>query len=110
MLSRLFLWGSANFPNTRTNLRDDILMDEFPVLVIQGSNDVLCRMNAKQLAEFQNDFPAETTIYETIDGAAHNWFAPVDQGDPSYVGMASISMNQQQEVAVALTADFLLKV
>jgi hypothetical protein len=107
---RLFLWGSANFPDTRTNLRDDELMEDFPVLVIQGSNDVLCRMDAQQLAEFQNDFPADTTIYETIDGAAHNWFASVDQGDPFYVGKASISMNQQQEEAVALTADFLLNV
>jgi pimeloyl-ACP methyl ester carboxylesterase len=109
-ISRLFLWGSANFPNTRTNLRDDGLMDEFPVLIIQGSNDILCRMDAQQLAEFQNDFPADTTIYKTIDGAAHNWFASVDQGEPSYVGKASIPMNQQQEQAVALTAEFLLQV
>lgn len=103
-ISHLFLWGAADFPNTRTDLRNSTL----PVLVLQGSNDVLCRMTASQLNEFKSDFPLQTTRYQTIDGAAHNWFASVQEGDPEFVGHASISMEEQQNEAVARTAAFLL--
>ena len=100
--SSLIMWGSANFRNTRT----DLSRSSIPTLVVQGSRDKLCDMDEVALAEFRNDFPSNT-IYSTIQGGCHNGFASVEPGDPTFLGAPTISMEQQQEEAVAITATFL---
>jgi hypothetical protein len=66
-------------------------------------------MDEAALAEFRNDFPPNT-IYRTIQGGGHNGFASVDPGDPLFMGAPTISMEQQQQEAVAITAKFLADV
>ena len=101
-VSSLIMWGSANFRNTRT----DLSQSSIPTLVVQGSRDKMCDMDEVALAEFRKDFPPNT-IYRTIQGGSHNGFASVAPGDPSFVGAPTISMEQQQQEAVAITAKFL---
>ena len=103
-VSSLITWGVANFQNTRT----DLSQSSIPVLVLQGSNDKLCEMDETSLREFRLDFPPHTT-YKMIRGAAHSWFASVKPGDPHFLGVATISMEQQQEEAAVITAKFLLE-
>jgi pimeloyl-ACP methyl ester carboxylesterase len=105
--SSLVLWGSPNLPNTRTNLRQST--STMRVLVVQGSEDKLCSMDDTSREEFLLDLPSFHTSYQTIDGAGHNWFASVDAGDPNFLGSPSISMEQQQDEVVNITAMFLLE-
>jgi len=100
----LIMWGSANFANTRTNLRD---CTDLPVLVVQGSNDALCAMDDASFIDFNSDFPKSKTTYKTIRGAAHSWFASIDGGDPKFLGLSAITMERHQEEAARITANFL---
>ena len=101
-VSSLIMWGSANFRNTRT----DLSRSSIPTLVVQGSRDKLCVMDEVALSDFRKDFPPNT-IYTTIEGGSHNGFASVEPGDPLFLGAPTISMEQQQQEAVAITAKFL---
>ena len=107
MVSSLVLWGTPNVPNTRTNLRQS--PSSLRVLVVQASEDKLCYMNDTSRTEFWQDLPSSRTSYKTIDGAGHNWFASIDAGDPNFLGIPTISMEQQQEQVVNITAAFLLE-
>lgn len=104
-VSSLIMWGSANLRNTRT----DLSRSTIPTLVVQGSSDKLCDMDEVTLAEFRRDFPSNT-IYKTIQGGGHSWFASIEPGDPSFEGVPIISMEQQQEQAAAITAKFLREI
>jgi pimeloyl-ACP methyl ester carboxylesterase len=104
-VSSLIMWGSANFPNTRT----DLSRSTIPTLVVQGSSDKLCDMDEVKLAEFQRDFPLNA-VYKTIQGGGHSWFASIEVGDSTFEGVPTISMEQQQEQAAAITAKFLTEI
>lgn len=105
LVSSLVLWGSPNLPNTRTNLRHS--SSTMRVLVLQGSEDKLCYMDDTRREEFLQDLPSLLTHYQTIDGAGHNWFASVDAGDPNFLGHPTITMEQQQDDVVNITAAFI---
>lgn len=98
------MWASANFLNTRTDLSS---YKHLPILVLQGSNDALCRMDDASFAEFTKDFPQRTTVCANVIGAAHSWFASIEPGDPKFVGTSSITMEQQQDAAAKKTYKFL---
>ena len=96
--SRLVLWGAANLPHTRTNLRH---FTSAHVLVVQGGCDGFCHM--ADPTAFQQDFPPQTR-YHTIAGGIHNQFGSYQDG----MGQtARISNHQFHQKLTATTARFL---
>ena len=91
----LIMWASANLRNTRTDLSKSSLH----VLVLQGSEDKLCQMDDASRADFEKDFPPHT-VYETIQGGIHRWFASIDPGDPTIVGAPTTKDSRRRNSSV----------
>jgi len=103
-MSRLVMWGSADFPNSRTKLSHII---DTRALVVQGSNDKMCQMTEEGLENFKSDLPRDTTFH-VIAGASHNQFGSY-LGNPRFDGDPSISKEEQHERICKVTAEFILQ-
>lgn len=103
--SGLVMWGSADFPMSRTNISANT---GTRALVIQGSNDKMCLMPEEGLEIFKASLPPSSTFH-IIEGASHNQFGSYS-GNPSFDGVPSISKQEQHKQACEVTANFLLQV
>ena len=101
--SRLIMWGSADFPKSRTNISAIV---NTRTLVVQGSNDKLCQMTEEGLARFKADLPQNHTVF-VIVGASHNQFGSYPN-NPVFDGYPSIKKKEQQRQVCDVTADFIL--
>jgi dienelactone hydrolase len=104
-VTSLVLWASGNFPQLRT----DLSHSSIPMLILQGSNDKLCPLNAQKKIVNMDSFPPHAEV-RIIDGAGHNGFAMISQGDPEMFGIATISMEQHQRKAADITLSFIRNV
>ena len=101
--SKLVMWGSADFPKSRTNISAIV---NTRALVVQGSNDKLCQMTDEGLARFKADLPPIHTVF-VIVGASHNQFGSY-ANNPVFDGYPAIEKGEQQRQVCDVTADFLL--
>jgi dienelactone hydrolase len=104
--SHLVMWGTANFGSLLSNLTEAF---DLQVLVIHGSHDKLCAMNDLEYRQFQTTYFPHQTVFTTIQGAAHSWFASTNETKVDLLGESGISMEQHQDEAGEITADFLLQ-
>jgi dienelactone hydrolase len=103
-VNNLILWASGNFPHLRT----DLSHSNISMLILQGSNDKLCPLNEHGGILNMESFPPHAVV-QIIHGAGHNGFALISPGDPTMLGTATISIEEHQEKAAAITLSFLRK-
>lgn len=101
--SHLVFWGMGPYKEARSNISSTTI----PVLVVHGSNDKLCEYTPEAWNDFEKDLPPHC-VYVVIPGATHNQFATYSN-DPAVDGIPGISSEEQHQLVVEATAEFLFK-
>jgi pimeloyl-ACP methyl ester carboxylesterase len=101
--TNLVFWGMGPFTEART----DISSIGCPVLVIQGSNDMLCKYTPESREEFRRALPLHY-VEKLIRGGTHDGFATYPN-NPIFDGVPGIPKEKQRRLVVAATSNFLLQ-
>jgi len=105
--SRLVVWGCGSKP---IDHRSAFLAEhkKMEVLVLNGSEDKsINQLTFAQQTDFRNLLP-RSTIYKTIPGGNHNGFGHYEKPkNRKRDGVRTITLDQQQDIAVEETAMFL---
>jgi dienelactone hydrolase len=105
--SRLVVWGCGSKP---IDDRSAFLAEnkKLEVLVLNGSEDKsINQLSFAQQTDFRNLLP-RSTIYKTIPGGNHNGFGHYEKPkNRKRDGVRTITLDQQQDIAVEETAMFL---
>jgi pimeloyl-ACP methyl ester carboxylesterase len=101
--TKLVFWGMGSFPEVRTNISSV----KCPVLVINGSNDMLCQYTPESRQEFRRALPSHF-LDKLIHGGTHDGFATYPNNS-LFDGVPGITREKQHRLVVAATSNFLLQ-
>lgn len=108
----IVVWAAGNLvdivPKLRINKRPPLR-----VLILNGTNDGIVRMDPKLKRKLLSKLPKSTTEMRTIKGANHSGFASYDAASKksttfSFNGERTITLNEQHEEVCSQTVRFIL--
>ena len=108
----IVVWAAGNLvdivPKLRINKRPPLR-----VLILNGENDGIVKMDAKLKRQLLSKLPKSTTELRTIKGANHSGFASYDTASKksttfSFNGERTITLNEQHEEVCSQTVRFIL--